>query len=475
MADPPGSGKTFVLLSLVLNDPKSCNIVVVPQNIYTQWIQSIEKFCGKALTYKKYISYHEISSLYFEQSNLSKYNILLTTPLYYSVIADALGKNIVDRVIIDEIDSIDLLVNKKAYCKILWFVSASFNNNILKTLKISQNPDEVKCQCSSDFVLQGFPLPPPEFITMRCENTYLDNILNGILTHNEFNAMNALDFTKMETKFNTRVAANEKEALEYLVADLQQTVQTLEQNIEDIDRKMGDCDDEIRQTSMMILKKKYHTDLQETQTKLDSITQRINDNHVCFICYDNITDKCITSCCKNSFCYECLLTWLKKSYTCPYCREKKIEVIRVLPDKPSKEEDFEEPPKKIDKFDLLKTLFTENKVGSKVIIFSDYSRVFNEITKILQEINIKHIELDGGNIGALDRDIDMYKTGDARVLMTNSSLYGCGMNLENTTDIIVMHKTNSSLYNQVIGRAQRPGRSCALKVWQLLHHNEQAI
>jgi hypothetical protein len=152
----------------------------------------------------------------------------------------------------------------------------------------------------------------------------------------------------------------------------------------------------------------------------------------------------------------------------------------VSPDNPSEKKVVEEvvneliKKDKVGKLDRFKTLFAENKVGGKVIVFSVYPKVFDEIRKILSDLNIKHIELDGGNIDALDRDIDMYKTCDARVLMTISSLYGCGMNLENTTDIIVMHKTKSSMCNQVIGRAQRLGRSCALKVWQLLHHNEEA-
>jgi hypothetical protein len=46
------------------------------------------------------------------------------------------------------------------------------------------------------------------------------------------------------------------------------------------------------------------------------------------------------------------------------------------------------------------------------------------------------------------------------------------MNLENTTDVVFLHKTNLSMKHQVIGRAQRPGRTSQLKVWELLHGNE---
>ena len=91
---------------------------------------------------------------------------------------------------------------------------------------------------------------------------------------------------------------------------------------------------------------------------------------------------------------------------------------------------------------------------------------------MLERENIKYVELDGGNITSIDRDISNYKNGEVRVLMTNSSLYGCGMNLQNTSDIVLLHKTNISMKEQVIGRAQRPGRTSRLNVWELLHENE---
>ena len=49
---------------------------------------------------------------------------------------------------------------------------------------------------------------------------------------------------------------------------------------------------------------------------------------------------------------------------------------------------------------------------------------------------------------------------------------GCGMNFENTTDIILMHKIKPEMEKQVIGRAQRPGRKSVLHIHRLLHQNE---
>ena len=56
MSDTAGSGKTAVVISLILADKeiynKTQNLIVVPQNIHTQWINEIKKFAGDSLTVK---------------------------------------------------------------------------------------------------------------------------------------------------------------------------------------------------------------------------------------------------------------------------------------------------------------------------------------------------------------------------------------------------------------------------------------
>jgi hypothetical protein len=88
-------------------------------------------------------------------------------------------------------------------------------------------------------------------------------------------------------------------------------------------------------------------------------------------------------------------------------------------------------------------------------------------------LKIKFTAFDGGNISDLNKSYSKYKEQDFNVLLSNSNMYGCGMNLENTTDIILIHRINSKdKYKQVIGRAQRPGRTTCLNIYELLHDNE---
>src|SRR4029078_7898317 len=65
LCDKAGSGKTSVIISLILTDKffygKTQNLIVVPQNIHSQWIAEIKKFAGNALTVKSFIEYSDIS------------------------------------------------------------------------------------------------------------------------------------------------------------------------------------------------------------------------------------------------------------------------------------------------------------------------------------------------------------------------------------------------------------------------------
>jgi hypothetical protein len=111
----------------------------------------------------------------------------------------------------------------------------------------------------------------------------------------------------------------------------------------------------------------------------------------------------------------------------------------------------------------------------KVILCSSYIRIFNDIKKLLNSYNIKYKELDDGNIYSISNSINEYNYGNINVLLMNSNLFGCGLNLQCTTDIVFLHKTETELEKQIIGRAQRLGRKENLNIWHLMHQNENII
>ena len=106
-----------------------------------------------------------------------------------------------------------------------------------------------------------------------------------------------------------------------------------------------------------------------------------------------------------------------------------------------------------------------------MLIFSDFSNSFTDIEKMLYKFNIKYSQVMG-HMNTINKMISNFKNDDLDILLLNSEFCASGINLENTTDIVLYHTMNSNRTTQVIGRGQRPGRTCQLNVWKLCYNNE---
>ena len=104
---------------------------------------------------------------------------------------------------------------------------------------------------------------------------------------------------------------------------------------------------------------------------------------------------------------------------------------------------------------------------SKFLIFSDYTESFAPVCQILKENNIPFGILRGN---ARDRQelMQNYKTKSTQVIFINSSIDCAGINLQETTDIILYHNMATTTKNQIVARAERVGRNLPLHVHQLV-------
>jgi SNF2 family DNA or RNA helicase len=120
---------------------------------------------------------------------------------------------------------------------------------------------------------------------------------------------------------------------------------------------------------------------------------------------------------------------------------------------------------------LLTRIFSEE--NKKVLIFSNYYNSFIAIESMLNTLGIVNKRVMG-SASSINHMIQRYKdpTDNLNVLFLNSHYSGSGINLENTTDIILYHSMNKELTTQVIGRAQRPGRTGSLNIHRLAYQNE---
>ena len=120
---------------------------------------------------------------------------------------------------------------------------------------------------------------------------------------------------------------------------------------------------------------------------------------------------------------------------------------------------------------ILSYILATSTVPCKIMIFTDYHRYIQDFLSLNYGcFDIGYLALCG-NKKDIDKLVLAYKRGFMSILVSNPSMYGCGMNFENTTDLILMH--NVEYMDQVIGRAQRYGRSLPLKIWHIQYENEK--
>lgn len=492
MADKPGTGKTFVAVSLILSDLKrsqnQCNLIVVPQNIYTQWDKAIKGFCDlEKVRYKTFIDYSEMSKLYADPNMLTSVDILLTTSLYYHMICgtiNTLNKTCglkIGRVFFDEIDTINSMLREPVESNFTWFISASFKGDKIGCYKVDKLSERT-CKCEDRVIDASFNLYPPVNHIYKCKSVFT-GMLCDILPDKKISELNALDYNTNIYRVVRTVPKNEAEFVKLLLLDIEEIFNYSKTNIENLLKAKKD-----------MIESGFYAG-QVLQAKVGSIMKQVNDSHgtivasknlkhilvdrlkalkVCFISFEQLEQKerAVLKCCQCLFSKE-IMEKLKK-YHCTVCDKDTVypddfmiekKAVLINPSVKSSEEELH-------KLEVFAKIIKDLKPEQKIIIFSDYPSVFKDIETYFEVKNIKFVTLDKGTITEIDKSVEKYKNGDAQILIADSTMYGCGMNFENTTDIILIHKINSEMEKQVIGRAQRPGRKSVLQIHRLLHQNE---
>jgi SNF2 family DNA or RNA helicase len=509
MNDAPGCGKSFPILALILWEKlqkgTTQNILVVPQNLFSQWQMYITRYSND-LKCKALIDYQDISQLMFDNSVFFKNDIIITTSMYYSIVCKMLGGQSVSRIIIDEIDSVSWFIDTQCPAHKTWFVSASFQNDKVGQA-VYKLTDDQYVKCEDQFVEESFDIPLPIEYTYECYDEYARMIMSlEIFDDNIIDQIKGLDYNiKLENVH--RVANTSKELLSFIVQDKLIMISNIETFFGNIGFpcKEPDCHvlsffsaSKYEKPNECYLHKslesvesfdKYFSNPQLTREDIEkkireltkckgivkNILQRINQT-TCPICLDDFDEikvvKTVVECCKNVFCLNCLKSHLNSSDkgSCPLCR-KQVNVDALVIQTVIDVDATSNKSVPIGKLDCIQDILEMiTKTYHKVIIFSDFDHSFKTIQEILRQQNVSYAELDGGNIEDIDKAVEGYKYGEVNVLMASSLFYGSGLNFENTTDVILLHKSSNEKQN--VGRAQRPGRSNQLRIHKLLYSNE---
>jgi len=526
ICDKVGSGKSLVVLSLILKnkilelekrdmiisssgqsglptyirvisnkkEELKTNLIVVPPTIINQWEEYIQKYTN--LTYYSIKLEKDINKYQGNINFFENYDIILISGKRYnsfvSIINYEESKNkkiYFSRIIMDEVDTLNIPNCKELNANFYWFITATYqnvikyymikNNGFIKNTFVSlytvqkkyKNPLLLKND--NDYIDNSIKLPDYKLKILRSKNTHIINILQNIVSKEVINCLNANDIDLAIEKINCNVT-DENNMINIICQDLNKKKNNIVIKLNTLEMMEYDSEQMKNYKREKLIKK-----LEIVENKIKLIYDRLKNNNICPICIEEPKNKVITNCCKNIFCLECILNYLnyKKCNECPLCRSKQInpkDLTVIKKDLSNvkikiKENSLDELK---DKYDHLRNIIEENK-GKKILFYTEYTsdNLFSKIEKIFIKNEDRYDKVIG-SIHKIKNTLNDYKDGDLNILLLDAKTCGSGLNLENTDIIILFHAMNKEMEQQIIGRAQRLGRKNELIVYKILYESE---
>lgn len=526
IGDRAGAGKSYVILSLVMDDTRlkrsplmhACglnkvfvcyndqlrqvktNMLVVPYNLCAQWEAYIQSFAPD-LRYVMINRSRAFESLH--GLDVESVDLMVVSSTFYNRVAHLISTKGVRlyRVFFDEADNVSIPSCERVEARFYWFVTASYGNllyprgysyyepsanmrvmkarglrdsgfirNLFTDMSPSLDVAKILVVKNEDaFVTTSMSIPAPETHIVRCRTPYALSILAGIAENGVIESLNASDAQSALLHVNPACKGTEDNIIERII-------DRYTRNVRNIDARMEFCrayeyhNEAERDAEIARLERRR----QEQLTRIESIRERIRTTETCSVCLDSFVAKSIVPCCSNAFCYRCIQRWILRNPRCPMCKSPlgQTDVLVVDPtcaDAPTDTSAILHPSN--DKLTNLRIILGQLRSDARVLIFSAYDNTFAQVVPLLDALGLRHDFLKG-NQSKTNKVVQDYRAANVRVLLVNARNYGCGLNLENTTDVIMFHKFDSEIERQVVGRANRFGQRGTLRVFYLLHENE---
>jgi hypothetical protein len=440
------------------------NVVVVSPSILNQWKDELSKTNLKCL----FIHLNK----HLEEYN-ETYDLIVVTYKRYNEFVSFLNilyktRFIIKRFILDEIYYLPGM--KLLESDFVWVMSAnmyinndftdvSMHHSYIKKILGSINPKEITIKNTDEDIAVSYSLPSTVTHNYKCFSRY-DGINSRFISSDIRRMIAADDLSSAIYMLGGQKTSNDN--LQNLI------IQKEEENLRRLEAKVKyyiEMNDE-KQVE------KYKEKQMEASKSFEALKERISMlSKECPVCMEDIVNRVLVECCMNSFCNVCVLQLLKTTCKCPLCRTQ-LDPSKMIYAGEEKEEKREErkEERRLNKQEQLVEIIKNNPQG-KYIVFSEFNNTFFNIIETLNKNNIKNEELKG-SVERINNILRQFKSGEISVLFLNSRYNGSGINLQECSDIIIYHKMESVLEQQIIGRALRIGRRQDLHVHKLFYENE---
>jgi SNF2 family DNA or RNA helicase len=437
-------------------------LVLAPTSIISQWEQEL---AYTNLKVKIIDSRKDVDNIVVEN-----YDVVIVSVSMFNNLAMSYSRYAWKRFIFDEPGHVRVSGMKEIIAGFYWLVTAtpedinlqhrncrgSFMKMIIgdEWCKIEEQFAGMILKNDLNFVHASFNTPTTYHHYHKCFQPVL-RAVSGIVNNNIYTMISAGNIEGAISALGGKKTENIVELVKRELLEKLAKIKTdiiINRDIKKDDKKM-----EISISEEVRIKKQ----LEQLQERFEEM---LKDD--CSICTQKLKNPIMEPSCQNLFCGECLLTWLQKKQNCPLCRTNiNTSDLVYITDKELESNVTISKEKQITPLEKVIEILNSKKNG-KFIIFSAYDETFKPICRRLKEASITFAAVVGTRKNR-DKSIESFKHGETQVIFLNSNFNGAGINLQETTDIILYHEMTATTQNQIIGRANRIGRLDSLNVHHL--------
>ena len=445
------------------------NLIIIPEHLESQWIDFfIYVPTLKYLVYNKEII--KSNTKFIIDSDI---DIILITSCVFDNFVKEFNNIIWNRIFIDEADSIKIQ-DHELIANFIWLVTgtpsgiATSKSKYIKNIfgkNINWITDALTVKNNNDYLKKSLSLFPIKRHIINCitppELTILkefipNSVIQMINAGNTENAIKILN-CHVDTKDNIYVVI--KNNIENNIYN-----KKIEIEIEEKKKLNGI---KLEESTNKI--KQYEKSIKNLESRLKAIQTKIKNSEedICPVCMGQIeTTPALLNCCGTIFCIECLALMSKGKNNCMFCmRNIDKNAIHIVKNNDNiKKKKFQDLK---DKIDALLDIISQSSGG--ILVFANFQETFDKITDVINMNKISNAILKGNSI---NKTLEKFNKGQIKVLMLNALHFGAGLNLQTATDVVIYHRFTTEIEEQVIGRAQRIGRTTPLNVHYLIHENE---
>ena len=473
------------------------NLIIVPHSLFYQWLNDIKENTNLKV-YPIRTKRDKIDMNLFME-----YDIILCNANKYKIISEQSANYKWSRVIIDEADTINLPNSSNISYDFLWFITTTYDRleehknigfikNTFRNLEYNTTYTIYKCLkralvietecCTIEESFTG-NIPKPIYIDIKCITPIWLRVIKDSVSKTILIKLNAGDIDgaiKNLDSSNYSYESDNINIFQYLLIRLKRQIETFSKRINSINSQIKQfeyfnlsrrnkyggrayrCNMSVYESRL----KRYTEYKIDKEAKLKTLKNNILKYSLCLLCLNKIKAKsCTLKCCNLKFCQDCINKHQINNTKCPSCYSQIKNTKFCINTEVIQSENSSTYDTKLN--NLIQII--NNYEDGKFLIFSDYT--FKKIISKLDKNYISWKKLCGRPdvIRKLIRD---YTKGDIKVLMLNAKHYGSGLNLQMTTNIVMFHKMDENTNIQIIGRAQRVGRTSQLIIHKLLYEHE---